>query len=50
MNISSFKASPVVSSLAPPCYQYTTSKNEGGKYPRQVSKGNLLVEVLIALL
>jgi hypothetical protein len=35
----------VRSSLTPPCYPYTTSKGEGGKYPKQVSKGDLPVEV-----
>jgi hypothetical protein len=40
----------LVSSLTPPCCPYTTSKGEGGKYPKQVSKGDLLVEVWTALL
>jgi hypothetical protein len=39
----------VRSSLTPPCCPYTTSKGEGGKYPKQVSKGDLLVEVWTAL-
>jgi hypothetical protein len=29
----------------PPCFPYTTSKGEGDKYPKQVSKGDLQVEV-----
>jgi len=37
-------------SLAPPFYPYTTSKGEGGKYPKQVSNGDLPVEVCTALL
>jgi len=45
MNISTFNASLVVSSLTPPVYPYTTSKGEGGKYLKKVSKGDLLVEV-----
>jgi hypothetical protein len=35
---SSFNASPVRSSLTPPCYPYTISKGEGGKHPNQVFK------------
>jgi hypothetical protein len=31
-------------------YPYTTSKGEGGKYTKQVSKGDLPIEVWTALL
>ena len=44
-NISTFSASLVRSSLTPPCCPYTTSKSEGGKYPKQFSIGDLPVEV-----
>jgi hypothetical protein len=40
----SFNASSVMSSLTP-CYLYTTSKGEGEKYLKEVSKGDLPVEV-----
>jgi len=43
-------ASPMGSSLTPPYFPYTTSKGEGGKYTKQISKGDLLVEVWISLL
>jgi hypothetical protein len=43
-NLSSLKASLVMSSLTP-CYPYSTFKGEGGKFPKQVSEGDLLVEV-----
>jgi hypothetical protein len=49
MNLLALNASSVVSFLTP-CYPYTISKVEGGKYPKQVSKGDFLVEVWIALL
>jgi len=49
MNFSTFNVSLVVSSITP-FYPYTTSKEEGGKYPKDASKGDLLVEMWIALL
>jgi hypothetical protein len=49
-NFSSLNASHVRSSLTPPYCPYTTSKGEGGKYPKQVSKADLPVEVWTALL
>jgi hypothetical protein len=45
-----FNASHMRFSLTPPFYPYTTSKGEGGKYPKQVSKGDFLVVVWISLL
>jgi hypothetical protein len=42
---STFNASPIRSSLTPPCFPYTKSKGEGGKHPKRISKGDLLVEV-----
>jgi hypothetical protein len=45
MSFSSFNASLVVSYATPPYFPYTTSKGEDGKYPKQVPKGDLLVEV-----
>jgi hypothetical protein len=46
---STLSASHVRSSLTPPCCPYTTSKGEGGKYPKQVSKGDLPEEVWTTL-
>lgn len=46
---SSFYASYLLSSLTS-CCPYTTSKGKGGKYLKQVSNGDLLVEVWISLL
>ena len=40
----------MMSSLTPPLYPYTTFKGKGGKYPNQVLKGDLLVEVWNTLL
>jgi len=49
MNYFSLKASPVRLSLTPGC-PYTTSIGEANKYLKQVSNGDLLVEVFIDLL
>jgi hypothetical protein len=40
---SSFNESPMRPSIVPPCFPYKSSKGEGGKYPKQVSKGELPV-------
>jgi hypothetical protein len=45
-----FNASHVISSFTHPCFPYPTSKGESGKYPKQVSKGDLPVEVWTTLL
>jgi hypothetical protein len=50
INLYAFNASPVRSSLTPHLYPYTTSKGEGGKYLKKVSKGDLTIEMWIALL
>jgi hypothetical protein len=44
-NFSSLNASSIRSSLTSSCYLYTTSKVEDGKYPKQLSKGDLPIEV-----
>jgi hypothetical protein len=45
MNFSTLNASPMRSSPTHPFFPYTTSKGEGGKYIKKVSKGDLSVEV-----
>jgi hypothetical protein len=48
--ISAFNASLVVFSLTPPLCPYATSMGGGGKYLKQVSNGDLLVEIWTDLL
>jgi hypothetical protein len=45
MNFPAFYSYLVMSSLIPPFYPYTTSKDEGGKYLNKFSEGDLQVEV-----
>jgi len=47
---SALKASPLRSSLTPPYNPYAISKGESGKYPKQVSNGDLLVDVCTTML
>jgi len=44
------KASLVRSFLIPPYFTYAKSKDEDGKYPKQVSNGKLPMEVWDAIL
>jgi hypothetical protein len=50
MSFLNLYASHVMSSLTPPYCPCTTSKGKCDKYTKQVSKGNLLVEVRTTML